>query len=302
LAVVEQQRFPSPLRYPGGKGKLANFLKLLFLENDLLGCEYVEPYAGGASVALSLLFEDYASHIHINDLNPSIYAFWKVVLEDAESLCERIANVEITTEEWARQRAIQEEANPPDLELAFSTFFLNRTSHSGIIGGGIIGGRRQTGKWKIDARFGREDLIRRIRKIARHRRRITVTCVDAAHFLKDDLPRIDNPFVYLDPPYFVKGAELYQSSYSPEDHKAIAALVNGLAVPWIVSYDAVEEIEILYQPAPQRRYDLSYSAGARYSGREVMFFSDLLRVPDLASPAIVPSQTVDAVRALRASR
>lgn len=297
--AIEEQRFPSPLRYPGGKGKLANFIKLLFIENELLGSEYVEPYAGGASVALSLLYEDYASHIHINDLNPSIYTFWKVVLEDSEALCDRISTVKVTTEEWWQQQQVQVQMEASELARAFSTFFLNRTSHSGIIGGGIIGGQNQTGGWKIDARFNRDDLIRRIRKVARHRRRITVTSVDAALYLEEELPGIQSPFVYLDPPYYVKGAELYQSAYSPEDHQAIAKLVRDLSAPWIVSYDSVEEIEDLYLPSAHRRYDLSYSAGARYQGREVMFFSDGLNVPAVDTPAIVPARIVDAARAAR---
>ncbi len=296
MAVVVEQLYPSPLRYPGGKGKLANYVKLILLENGLVGREYVEPYAGGASVALSLLFEEYASHIHINDLNPSLAAFWTAVLEESQELCERIEAVAVTTDEWERQRAIQTDPKATTVDLAFSTFFLNRTSRSGIIGGGIIGGKDQTGKWKIDARFGREDLIRRIRKIARHRSRITVTSIDAADYLQAALPHIDTPFVYLDPPYYVKGGELYQSSYKPADHAAIASLVHKLDVPWIVSYDAVPQIDELYRPAPRITYDLSYSAQDRYRGKEVMFFDSNLILPNVQSPASVDSRFLEAAR------
>jgi DNA adenine methylase len=295
VAVVEQM-YPSPLRYPGGKGKLANYVKLIFLHNGLVGREYVEPYAGGAGIALTLLFEEYASHIHINDLNPSLSAFWNAVLESPEELCSRIANIAVTTAEWERQRGIQEDPDADQIDLAFSTLFLNRTSRSGIIGGGIIGGKRQTGKWKIDARFGREDLIRRIRKIARHRSRITVTCLDAAEYLKSTLPTIDTPFVYLDPPYYVKGGDLYQNSYRPEDHATISSLVHRLDVPWIVSYDAVPEIDELYESAPRIAYRLSYSAQERYRGEEVMFFESNLALPDVDSPASIDSRLVEAAR------
>lgn len=296
MAVEIEQRFPSPLRYPGGKGKLANYVKLIFLENGLVGREYVEPYAGGASVALALLFEEYASHIHINDLNPSVAAFWRTVLNATEDLCDLIANTPVTVDEWERQRAVQANPEAEETALGFSTFFLNRTSRSGIIGGGIIGGKQQTGKWKIDARFTRDDLIRRVRKIARHRSRITVTSDDAATYLKNTLPEIDKPFVYLDPPYYVKGGELYQDSYKPEDHAAIADLVHKLDVPWMVSYDAVPQIYDLYRSAPHVAYDLSYSAQERYKGKEIMFFDSNLILPDVESPAAVDSRVVEAAR------
>lgn len=296
MAIDAEQRFPSPLRYPGGKGKLANYVKLIFLENGLVGREYVEPYAGGASVALALLFEEYASHIHINDLSPSVAAFWRTVLTATEELCDLIARTPVTIEEWERQRAVQLDPNADQTALGFSTFFLNRTSRSGIIGGGIIGGKRQTGKWKIDARFTREDLIRRVRKIARHRNRITVTRHDAATYLETELPKIDKPFVYLDPPYYVKGGDLYQDSYKPEDHTAIATLVHKLDIPWMVSYDAVPQIDDLYRPAPRVAYNLSYSAQERYKGKEVMFFDANLILPDVPSPANVDPRLVEVAR------
>lgn len=296
MAIEVEQRFPSPLRYPGGKGKLANYVKLIFLENGLVGREYVEPYAGGASVALALLFEEYASHIHINDLNPSVAAFWRTVLSATEDLCDLIAHTPVTVDEWERQRAVQDDPKAGETALGFSTFFLNRTSRSGIIGGGIIGGKQQTGKWKIDARFTREDLIRRVRKIARHRNRITVTSNDAAAYLENQLLAIDKPFVYLDPPYYVKGGDLYQDSYKPEDHAAIATLVHKLDIPWMVSYDEVPQINELYRSAPHVAYDLSYSAQERYKGKEIMFFDSNLVLPDVESPANVDSRLVEAAR------
>ncbi len=296
MAVAIEQRYPSPLRYPGGKGKLTGFIKLLMLENGLVGAEYVEPYAGGAAVALSLLYENYASHIHINDLNRSVATFWHCVLNQSDELCARVADATVSVPEWHRQRAVQDEADPSELDLAFSTLFLNRTSRSGIIGGGIIGGYHQTGKWKIDARFNRDDLIRRIRKIARHRRRITVTSLDAADYLQSRLPGIATGFVYLDPPYFVKGEGLYQNFYSYADHKQIASLVDDISQPWIVSYDAAPEIRELYRRFDGLEYDLSYSAHARYRGTELMFGQPGLQWPTVESPANVSWKTVDEVR------
>jgi DNA adenine methylase len=296
VSVPEGQRYPSPLRYPGGKGKVANYIKLLVLENGLVGCEYVEPYAGGASVALSLLFEEYASHVHINDLNRSVYAFWKVVLERPHDLCESIANVTVDTDEWHRQRAIQVETDPDEYALAFSTFFLNRTCRSGIISGGVIGGLDQTGGWKINARFNRADLIRRIQKVARYRSRITVSGIDAAQYVTEVLPDIDNPFIYLDPPYYVKGEGLYQNFYRHADHERIAALVADVRAPWIVSYDSALAVGQLYRSYQSIEYSLSYSAQHRHKGEELMFFSPNLALPDVTSPAKVSLDAVDDLR------
>lgn len=273
-------RYPSPLRYPGGKGKIANYFKLLFLENDLVGSEYVEPYAGGAGVALALLFEDYADVVHINDINRGVHAFWSAALERTDELCERIANTPVTMDEWHRQREVQADPDGAEpLDLAYSTFFLNRVNRSGIIGGGIIGGHAQEGPWKLDARYNRSDLIDRIRKIGRFRSRIVLTRLDAGDMLAQWQGASQRAFIYLDPPYYVKGEGLYDNFYGPEDHQAIAHAVEALPHPWVISYDAAPEISTLYASHPGISYSLSYSAQARYRGSEVMYFSPGLRVP-----------------------
>jgi DNA adenine methylase len=278
-------RYASPLRYPGGKGKLANYIKLILLQNGLVGADYVEPYAGGASVGMSLLFEDYAGHVYINDLNRGVYAFWQAVLANADELCARIEAVQVTIREWEHQREIHRDVSSSCMDLAFATFFLNRTNRSGIVSGGVIGGLDQRGPWKIDARFNKLALVRRIRKIHRFRSRITLTQIDAVRFL----PRWCEPsqrtaLVFLDPPYFVKGEGLYDNFYTEADHASIAQLVRRLRHPWLVSYDAAPEILRLYAGETGRRYVLSYSAAARHRGSEVMFSSS-----DLSLPAELPA-------------
>jgi DNA adenine methylase len=69
------------LRYPGGKAPFAPFIADLMVANGLTGGHYLEPYAGGAGVALDLLFQGHASHIHINDADPAVYAFWLSVIK-----------------------------------------------------------------------------------------------------------------------------------------------------------------------------------------------------------------------------
>lgn len=296
MSVQPISTYPSPLRYPGGKRKVTNFIKLVFLENKLVGSEYVEPFAGGASIALSLLYEDYADHVHINDIDNGVVAFWHAVLYDTERLCARIRDAKVTMAEWRRQRVVQQATNPDPLDLAFSTFFLNRTNRSGIINGGVIGGQGQTGRWKLDARYNKANLTQRIQKIARFSGRITLTHRDAADFLGDWIQPERAGFVYLDPPYYVKGEGLYTNFYEHAHHEEIAELVGRLDGSWMVSYDSVPEIGVLYGKHRALGYSLSYSAADRYRGDEVMFFSSGLVVPQTGSVSCVPASAVDAAR------
>ncbi|GAA3433381.1 DNA adenine methylase [Kutzneria kofuensis] len=282
-----QERYPSPLRYPGGKAKVSNFLKLLISHNSLSNVEYIEPYAGGASVALALLFDGYADRIRINDLNKGVHAFWKLALTDAEKLCDRIQAVKLDVDEWRQQKETYENPKSSPEDLGFATFFLNRTNRSGIITrGGVIGGLNQQGNWKIDARFNRDALCERVRKIASYKSRISVTRKDAAKLLRDvDSDSKYTRLLYLDPPYYVKGARLYDNFYQHDDHVKICDLIKRLETRWIVSYDAAPEILSLYNGYPNIRYSLGYSASTVASGAEVMFFSENLMIPQVASPA-----------------
>lgn len=286
MATQQNNTYASPLRYPGGKGNLANFMKLIISENDLLDGHYVELYAGGAGIAWKLLFEEYVQKVHINDLNRPLMAFWNSVLQETDELCRLIADTPVNVDEWQKQRSIQ--ANPDNhsqLEVGFSTFFLNRTNRSGILNGGIIGGKNQTGEWKIDARYNKEGLINRIQQIARYSSRISLYNLDAAVFIKKILPKLpQKTLVYLDPPYFNKGQELYENHYTESDHKKISELVSSIEQPWLVSYDGCQEIKDLYKDYASIDYFINYSAQARYAGPEVIFFSKKLVVPQVSSP------------------
>lgn len=289
-----QLRFHSPLRYPGGKVKIANYLKLLFLRNKFVGREYVELYAGGASVGLSLLFEEYVSHIYINDINRGIYAFWKATLNDTERLCRRISKCRLDMKEWHRQRAVQMDTNPPPFDLAFSTFYLNRTNRSGIITGGVIGGKGQRGEWTMDARFNRNELIRRIEKISRFGSRITLTREDGAVYLRRHLKETrEDAFLFLDPPYYTKSAQLYEHTYTHQDHVEIAGLIRQSTRPWLVAYDATPKILELYRGSSRLHYDLNYTAASRFRGKEVLFFCPELKRPPVKTPARISKSVVD---------
>lgn len=291
---------PSPLRYPGGKVILSNFMKRVVLDNRLSDGHYVEIYAGGAAIALELLFEDYVRHVHINDISYPLIAFWQSVLEDTDALCQLILDSDVSVEEWDRQRQIYKSPdNHTRLEVGFSTFFLNRTSRSGALNGGIIGGRDQTGSSLIDARYNKMRLVERIRKIARYRNRIHLTNLDALLYMTEVLPTIPEPsLVYLDPPYFKKGQKLYENHYTPSAHAGIAEIVKNIERPWLVSYDNCDEINELYADFRPWHYKLKYSAQERYEGSEVLFFSPDLVIPAVDDPTKIPLESLTMVRLL----
>lgn len=269
----------SPLRYPGGKGKVADYFKQIFKDNLLYDGLYVEPYAGGASVALSLLFNEYASRIIINDIDKSIFAFWDSILNRTDELCKLIKDTPVNVKTWDEQKRIQKGKSKYGLlKVGFSTFYLNRTNRSGILNAGIIGGRQQTGDWKIDARFNKKDLINRIERIALYKNKITLYNSDAVQLirtLKNDLPT--KTLLYFDPPYFVKGKDLYLNYYDKNDHQEIATEIGTLSKhKWIVTYDNVQPIKKLYTPYRQFKYTLNYSAALATKGKEIMIFSDNL--------------------------
>jgi DNA adenine methylase len=278
----------TPLRYPGGKGKLAAYVKEIIRTNKLYDGEYVEPYAGGAAIGLELLFQEYVRKIHINDLSQPVYSFWKSVLNDTEELCRLIKNTRLSVSSWDRQKRIF--AHPREhsyVQLGFATFFLNRTNRSGILNGGIIGERDQIGPWKIDARYNADELIFRIESIAKMRRRIKLTRSDALALLRFGLPKWPKKtFIYLDPPYYERGRELYYNYYKRDDHADVAKLIEAKMGNrfWIVSYDNVPAIKKLYSSFRSIVYNVGYTARETRLGKEVMFFSPKLAVPDLVGP------------------
>ena len=273
--------FYSPLRYPGGKGKILSFMIDLIKLNKLENIEYVEPYVGGAAVALGLLLNNMVSKIYINDSDKAIYAFWDSVLNYTDEFIQKIEKTPITVEEWRIQKSIYNNIEQhSDLDIGFSAFFLNRCNRSGVLKGGIIGGYEQNGKWKIDARFNKQDLINRIERIALHKDKIQLYNEDTADLLEKHKETFKNCILYLDPPYYEKGYQLYKNHYKPSDHEKISKLVKELNCYWVVSYDNVDPIIALYDNIPKREFNISYSAGKNRSGKEIMFFSSNLQIPN----------------------
>ena len=267
--------FYSPLRYPGGKKRLAKFIAQICLDNNING-HYIEPYSGGSAVALYLLIEQKVKRITINDYDRSIYAFWYCVLNKTNWLCDKIKNTKITVDEWSKQKDIQKNKNVASLQdLGFSTLFLNRTNRSGIINAGIIGGYKQGGKYKIGCRFNKESIIKKINIIANHKANITLHNLDCLKLIQK-IRKTKNTIFYFDPPYYVKGACLYANSYSKDDHEVLSQEIKKIKnASWLISYDNEIDIQSFYDwVIKKHEYFLSHFSGKLKKGKEVIFFSE----------------------------
>ncbi|HGH3647696.1 DNA adenine methylase [Acinetobacter baumannii] len=270
--------FNTPLRYPGGKGKFSPFVKKLMEANNL-SADYLEPYAGGAGVALDLLYSGYCKNIHINDYDIAVFNFWMSITQNTEAFLKLLIDTPVTIDEWHKQKYIL--SHPEEvsqIEHGFATFFLNRTNRSGILKGGVIGGKHQNGNYKLDVRFHKENLSKRIEKIGKYSSQIQVYNEDALELLKNVdnfLPK--NSLIYLDPPYYVKGQGLYRNFYIHENHVRIREVLDNIKTKWIVSYDNCDEIKTIYKKYKQDEYVLNYSAYNKTKGSEVMIYCHKLK-------------------------
>lgn len=275
----------SPLRYPGGKACLTQFITELARRNELVGGHYVELYAGGAGAALNLLFNKTFTNIHINDYDYSIFAFWHSILNKTEEFIKLIEKTPVTIDEWHRQKEIFDRGRGNEqIDLGFAAFFLNRTNRSGIIfKAGPIGGFEQTGNYLIDVRFNKENLIKRIEKIGNYSDRIHLTNEDATEIIQNlhnYTSNINQTFLYLDPPYYNKGKQLYLNNYGHDGHWSLAQHIHNLpnGLRWLISYDNVYQIKGMYQKYRLATFDLNYTLQSKKFGSELLIFSDNLNL------------------------
>lgn len=273
-------RYLSPLRYPGGKGRLASFVGGLLAHQKPRPTVYVEPFAGGAGVGLRLLVDEYVDEIVINDLNPGVAAFWRAVFRSPEGLLERLMECNVTVAEWHRQRQIYLDSHRDDVALGFALFFLNRTNRSGILDARPIGGYEQNGRWKIGARFDKDRLAERIRALALYESRVSVAEVDGIDLIAKHLGD-STAFIYADPPYLQKGDHLYLDTLDWSDHVRLSSLLQR-GGRWLLTYDADPRVtEQLYAGLRCAEFTLSHSAAIQHVGREYAVFA-----PELAIPAL----------------
>lgn len=271
----------SPLRYPGGKVSLYDFLKKMLKKNNIIDGIYAEGFAGGGGAALKLLMLEDVNEIYLNDNDIFIYKLWYSILHNTEELLRKIYDTEVTIEEWQYRKSILKSKNLTDnysdIEIAFTTFFLNRCNRSGILKAGVIGGIEQNGDWKIDARYNKKDLMKRIELISFYKDRIKLSNKDVISFLKQ-ISKLKNStsdiLVYLDPPYVKQGKDLYLNYFEKEDHiKLSKYLQKDFKNLWITSYDDNELIHSIYKEVTKNIFEFNYFANKTKIGRELIIAS-----------------------------
>ena len=268
----------SPLRYPGGKGKLLSRVRSIVRANCTTGSMYIEPYAGGAGLALALLVTGEVRSIIINDLDPAVHAFWKAITAENQRFIDALENIPLTVDEWRHQRSIYRSTDASDwFSLGFAFFYLNRTNRSGVLNGGPIGGIDQHGEYRIDARFNRRTLAERARLVGLYSRKISVYCDDGSNIIAEHAS-VPNSFVYADPPYVEKSGSLYMNSFREQDHRHLASILNSHAgSPWLLTYDDTPLVRELYADRRIEGYSLRYSANRVTTATEIMIFSDAMK-------------------------
>ncbi len=258
----------TPIRYPGGKTKLYPEIRAILEMNDLLGHPYAELFAGGAGLAVKLLLKGDVSSIVINDYDRAVYCMWDAIVNHAEEMCEFIDSAVLDIETWKKVRDMyQNHDGVGDFELGKAAFYLNRTNVSGILSGGVIGGLEQTGNYKMDVRFNRKTLKKKIMDIAARRDDIEVTRLDAEDFI-DDRMGDSELFAYLDPPYVQKGPGLYRSAFDEAKHRSLARKVGDARSKWVVTYDADDLIDDIYGNYERGDLEISYTANVKTVGKE----------------------------------
>lgn len=274
----------SPLRYPGGKTQLSKFLENLIDINDLDNTTYCEPFSGGFGAGLELLFNQSVEKIIINDLDIGIYSIWHAILYDEKKLIYFIEKTPITIKEWRKQKEIYDNmkySTEYSIELAFSTFFLNRTNRSGIIGAGPIGGQNQESKYKIDCRFNKENLIEKIISINNKKKDIYLYNKEANDLIESVLSKYspEELFVFFDPPYYKQGKNLYKNYFTHENHIELKKKISLMdKYKWITTYDYNENIKEIYSEYYSNEYSIQYSANKVRKEKELLFNSPITKV------------------------
>ncbi|ARH92307.1 DNA adenine methylase [Streptomyces sp. MOE7] len=276
-------RYISPLRYPGGKARLAPYIGHLMVRQRPRPRSYAEAFAGGAGAALRLLLDEEVDHIYINDLDPGVAALWRCIFHHTEDLAVMVESEEVSIDAWHRHSEIyRAPQGRADIELGFSTFFLNRCNRSGILRARPIGGLDQSGEWKIDARFNREALAQRIRNLGKYSARVSVSQKDARAFIKELEPNREDILLYVDPPYLVQGDRLYLDSLTESDHADLATILRETPLRWLLTYDADKRItEQLYKGFRCVEFSILHTAQIQRTGVEYAVFGNQLILPEV---------------------
>lgn len=292
-------RWLSPLRYPGGKARMADWLSHWFWEQTgPMDIEvWIEPFAGGAGAALAAVEQHDVPEAWLVERNPALAAFWEAVITDGEQFARAVENTSPTLSLFGWARELVAEAcsgqlsaiDGPTLDLPMAAFLLNRCSRSGIIAPNVgpVGGKRQDGQWTVQSRWNGPALADRIRRVAALKDRLRVMTGDGIDYLEElpDSGIEHEVFVFADPPYIAQGPALYAQSLTDTGHDRLATALRNLPGPWLATYDADPRVCDLYRGLRMWQFTAPHSAGPSRIDSEYLIFGDAVDYqPDKVNP------------------
>lgn len=261
-----------PLRYPGSKAAFAPIFFEILRQMNVAFSEIIEPYSGSAAISLYALNTDICERAVLIERDPLVFSFWHSVFNRPEELVEHIRTATISLDTWHILEPLRELSSPDMgrlVELGFAGLFFNRVNYSGIIGAKPIGGLSQSSAYKIDCRFNKNDLIKKILFLSRLSSRVEVLFGDALSWVRAHNYSDDRVY-YIDPPYFDQGKKLYRHHYSVADHFELFELLETLNDTWFLSYDKHHVIEKLYENFNFVSMDFRYSSRMPKLGSELL--------------------------------
>ena len=276
----------SPLRYAGSKRKLFNYLERVSSHNNLSPQILIEPFVGGGNVFLNFLSRHERGKAIIADKDELVYSFWKTLFDEPDYLIRFIRRARVNLKTFDKYRYISSHtAEFNRKKLAEACLFLNRTSFSGILNdsAGPIGGRQQKSIYKIDCRFGRKNLIKKIKDISVFKKRVIVLPYDWENTLRyvagRDKYKNTSLLYYFDPPFYKKADQLYRYHFDSVGHKNLRDKLIKLKQPWILSYDRAKEIQNLYSAFTRINVSMPYSINSPAKRLEKEFIITPLKLP-----------------------
>lgn len=280
--MTVSSRWISPLRYPGGKARMTQWL-LGVLDNNRctrMDAEiWVEPFAGGAGAGLTALENGTVSETWLVEAHPAVAAFWQSVVEDNEAMARRIEAVVPTLALFEEAREMVAAGLTGEgvnrLDLGVAAFIVNRCSRSGMVlpNVGPIGGKSQTGRYTIAARWNGPSLAERLRRIGLYGSKLKIITGDGIEHL-EHLPGSgieDEMFLFVDPPYIGVGNRLYAQGMQKSDHDRLAAALKALPF-WVLTYDAHPDVLGLYPPEDHQvmEFEIPHSINQSHIGSEYL--------------------------------
>lgn len=261
------------IRYPGAKNKLVKSI-LNSLPEELVvplhvssNVHYVEPFFGSGAIGIAVMrLMHRRASVTVADADIGIASLWRAVKDSPYELCRRIKQYAPSVESFYELKSL-DGTFTDTVDTGFRKLALHRISVSGFgyMAGGPIGGRSQAGDYTVDCRWRPDRMVSRVERLSALFNRfdnlqiLHADVFDVLESANKTTASYEQTFVYLDPPYYEKGDQLYKHKFTPQNHEDLAAALKGADFDWAISYDDHPEIRRLYGGATVKRLEITYT-------------------------------------------